>query len=94
MKTKPSILKFLVDFILYDRLGENPTREEIAKLLDEYKSKQEEIEKSLEQNKLLVCRLSEALDGGALYAEWYKKYREKISEILKQSDMECQGEES
>ena len=94
METKPLALKIMVDFILYNRLGENPTREEISNLLDEYKLKQEELEESLEQNKLLMDRLTETLDGGNLYTKWHIEFREKVSKIMKRYDMECQGEES
>jgi len=94
MKIKPFVLKIMVDFILYNRLGENPTREKISNLLDEYKLKQEEMEQSLEQNKLLIGRLMETLNGGNLYAKWHIEFCEKVSEIMKRYDMECQGEES
>jgi len=72
----------MVDFILYNRLGENPTHEEISNLLDEYKKKQKEIEDSLEQNKLVVCRLIEALDGGALYTKRHREFCEEASKIM------------
>lgn len=86
-------LKIMVDLILYNRLGENPTREEISKLLDEYKLEQEKLEESLEQNKLLVCRLIEALDGGDVYTEGHRKFCEETREIMKQYSIGCQGGE-
>lgn len=81
MRTNKYVQKMMVDLILYNRLGENPTHEEISNLLDKYKLEREKIEDSLQQNELLVNRLTKALDGGALYADWHKKFRNEVHEI-------------
>ena len=85
MDTKEFIHELMVDYILYNRLGENPTNEEIEKLLHEYQISLREKEESIEQIKILIDRLNKALYGSSLYTDSHKGFREKVHEILKNS---------
>lgn len=79
--------KIMVDLILYNRLGPDPTAEEVESLLNEYETKFIQIV-NLNDSKLskhLIDRLTSALRGESLYADWHKRFCKRVQEILKQS---------
>lgn len=76
--------KIMVDLILYNRLGPNPTVEATESLLNEYKTGFIQVDNP-ELLKHLIDRLTKALGGESLYADWHKRFRKKVQEILKQS---------
>ncbi len=84
----------MVDYILYNKLGENPTDEQIEELLKEYQISLREHETTVEQTKLLIDRLNDALLGNPLYTDSHKEFRKKIAESLRQFDKECNLKQS
>lgn len=75
--------KIMVDLILYNRLGPDPTVEAMESLLNGYKTGVIEV-RDPELLKHLIDRLTKALGGESLYADWHKRFRERTQEILKQ----------
>ena len=94
LTAKKIALKVMVDFILYNRLGSNPTKDQVEKLLNEYRISLKEKEDSIEQTKLLIDRLDESLHGNPLYTDSHKRFREECSKILGQFDSESIEEQS
>ena len=80
--TKKLTKKIMVDFILYNSLGDKPTEEEIKILLSEYELEVRNLEDRIEQNRLVLARLKGALLGKQLYTESYEKFREEVGRIL------------
>ena len=76
--------KIMVDLILYNRLGPDPTVEATESLLNEYKTGFIQVDNP-ELLRYLIDRLTKALGGEALYADWHKRFRKKVQEILKRS---------
>ena len=83
LTAKKIALKVMVDFILYNRLGSNPTKDQVEKLLNEYRISLKEKEDSIEQTKLLIDRLDESLHGHPLYTDSHKRFREECRKILR-----------
>jgi len=79
--------KIMVDLILYNRLGPDPTVEEVESLLNEYETKFIQIgnpnDGKLSEH--LIDRLTNALRGESLYVDWHKRFCKRVQEILKQS---------
>ena len=79
--------KIMVDLILYNRLGPDPTVEEVESLLNEYETKFIQIgnpnDGKLSEH--LIDRLTNALRGESLYVGWHKRFCKRVQEILKQS---------
>ncbi len=76
--------KIMVDLILYNRLGPDPTVEAMESLLNGYKTGFIQVS-SPELLKHLTDRLTNALRGESLYADWHKRFRKRVQEILKRS---------
>ena len=76
--------KIMVDLILYNRLGPDPTVEATESLLNEYKTGFIQVDNP-ELLKYLIDRLTKALEGESLYADWHKRFRKKVQEIVKRS---------
>lgn len=76
--------KIMVDLVLYNRLGPDPTVEAIESLLDKYKTGFIKVENP-RLLKHLIDRLVRALQWESLYADWHKMFRKRVQEILKRS---------
>jgi hypothetical protein len=74
----------MVDLVLYNRLGPNPTVEVMESLLNGYRTGSIQ-SSSPELLKHLIDRLTKALEGESLYADWHKRFRKRVQEILKRS---------
>ena len=75
----------MVDPIIYNRLGSEPTKEKIELLLNEYRIRLIKEENPSEQFRCIVDRLNGALHGKSLYADWHKRFCKQVQKILKQS---------
>jgi hypothetical protein len=76
--------KIMVDLVLYNKLGPNPTVEVMESLLNGYRTGSIQ-SSSPELLKHLIDRLTKALEGESLYADWHKRFRKRVQEILKRS---------
>jgi hypothetical protein len=77
--------KLMVDPIIYNRLGPEPTKEKIELLLDEYRIRLVKEVNSSVQLRCIVDRLEGALQGESLYADWHKRFCKQVQKISKQS---------
>jgi len=84
MVNKEVSAKIMVDLILYNRLGPDPTVEAMESLLNGYKIGFIHVDNP-ELLKHLIDRLTKALEGESLYADWHKRFRKRVQEILKRS---------
>ena len=76
--------RIMVDLVFYNRIGPDPTEEAMRSLLNGYRTGSIQ-SSSPELLKHLIDRLTKALEGGSLYADWHKRFLKEVQEILKRS---------